>query len=81
MTLDLFRRVVLTMDIPGTAARAGDVGVVVEQYAGRPGIPPGFEVEFFAATGETIAVLTVPETSLRHATADDVLAVRPPSRG
>jgi len=80
VTFVLPKRVVLTTDVPGKGVRAGDVGVVVEHYPGRPGTPPGYEVEFFAATGGTIVVVTVPETSVREATPDDILAIRSQAR-
>jgi hypothetical protein len=34
------------------------------------------EVEFFSATGETVAVVSLPATSLRAAGATEVLSVR-----
>lgn len=71
-----FRRVVLTTDVPEHALRAGDIGVVVESYEGRDGVPPGLEVEFFSATGDTVAVVTLPATSVRDATPREVLSVR-----
>lgn len=76
MTPDLFQRVVLTKDIPDEGLRAGDIGVVVEKYTRRGDIPDGYELEFFTATGETIAVVSVPATSVRQATSHDVLAAR-----
>ena len=36
----------------------------------------GYEVEFFAGNGETIAVVSVPVSALRAATRQDVLHVR-----
>jgi len=46
----VFRRVVLTTDIPEEGLRAGDVGVVVEHYAGRMELSEGYELEFFSGT-------------------------------
>ena len=71
-----FRRVVLTTDLPEEGLRAGDVGVVVEHYAGRQDVPEGYELEFFSGTGETVAVVSVPATSVREATDHEVLSVR-----
>jgi len=76
MTLTPFQRVVLTTDIPGEHLRARDVGVVVEHHKARGDVPEGYEVEFFSATGETVAVVSLPATSLRAATASEVLSVR-----
>lgn len=71
-----FRRVVLTKDLPEEGLRSGDVGVVVEHYPGRGDVPEGYELEFFAGTGETVAVVSVPATSVREATDHEVLSVR-----
>lgn len=71
-----FRRVVLTTDLPEEGLRAGDVGVVVDHYQGREDLPEGYELEFFSGTGETVAVVSVPATSVREATDHEVLSVR-----
>lgn len=76
MTVELFRRAVLTKDIPEEGLRAGDIGVVVEHYAAKGTVPEGYELEFFAATGQTIAVVSVPATSVREASAREVLSAR-----
>jgi hypothetical protein len=76
MTFAPFQRVVLTTDVPEDRLQAGDVGVVVEHYRPRRDAPEGYEVEFFSATGETVAVVSLPATSLRAAGATDVLSVR-----
>lgn len=71
-----FRRVVLTTDLPEAGLRAGDVGVVVDHYPGRDDLPEGYELEFFSGTGETLAVVSVPVSSVREATDHEVLSVR-----
>ena len=76
MTFAPFQRVVLTTDVPEDRLQAGDVGVVVEHYRPRRDAPEGYEVEFFSATGETMAVVSLPATSLRAAGATEVLSVR-----
>ena len=76
MTFAPFQRVVLTTDVPEDRLQAGDVGVVVEHYRPRGDAPEGYEVEFFSATGETMAVVSLPATSLRAAGATEVLSVR-----
>jgi hypothetical protein len=80
MTLPLYRRVVLTQDLPAEGLRAGDIGVVVEHYAPRADTPEGYELEVFAATGQTIAVVSVPATAIREATEREVLSVREMAR-
>ena len=80
MTLALYQRVVLTQDLPKEGLRAGDVGVVVEHYQARADAPEGYELEVFAATGQTIAVVSVPASAVRQATEHEVLSVREMAR-
>ena len=76
MTLAPLQRVVLTKDLPEDGLRAGDVGVVVECYPARADVPEGYELEFFPATGQTVAVVSVPADAVREARGHDVLSVR-----
>lgn len=63
--------VVLERDLPDAGLRRGDLGTVVEVYQ-----PDGLEVEFLAASGHTIAVLTLGTCDVRPAVDTDVIAVR-----
>ena len=76
MTFARFERVVLTEDMPADGLRAGDVGVIVEHYPARLDVPEGYELEVFSASGDTIAVVSVPAARVRKATDRDVLSVR-----
>lgn len=76
MTHALFSRVVLTRDLPEEGLRAGDVGVVVEHYPAQASTPEGYELEVFSATGETLAVVSVPVSSVREASSREVLSAR-----
>ena len=76
MTLKLFQRAVLTRDLPEQGLRAGDVGVIVEHYPPRGDTEEGYELEFFSAAGQTIAVVSVPGTGVREAGLHEVLSVR-----
>ena len=71
-----FPRVVLLEDLPEHGLRAGDIGVIVEHYPAREGTPEGYELEVFSAAGQTIAVVSVPVSAVREATAHDVLSAR-----
>lgn len=53
--------VVLAVDLPAHRLKTGDVGTVVHVH----GDGKGFEVEFVALDGETIAVATLTPTELR----------------
>jgi len=80
MTLALYQRAVLTNDLPDEGLRAGDVGVVVEHYPARGDVPEGYELEFFTAAGQTVAVLSVPATAVREASGHEILSVRERAR-
>jgi hypothetical protein len=80
MTFALYQRVVLTEDLPGDGLRAGDVGVIVEHYPSRADMPEGYELEVFAANGQTVAVVSVPASAVREATEREVLSVREMAR-
>ena len=56
-----FDRVVLTTPLPGHGLETGDVGTVVLSHRGGE----GFEVEFVALDGETVAVVTVRADQVR----------------
>jgi len=76
MKFDLFLRVVLSEPLPDDGLWPGDVGTVVHQHRASGQRPDGYEVEFFAANGDTVAVVSVSETALRLPTRQDRLAVR-----
>jgi hypothetical protein len=81
MSLELFERAVLTKDLPEEGLRAGDIGVVVEHYSAQGETPEGYELEFFSARGETIAVVSVPASAVRGVRDRELLAVRAFGRG
>jgi Domain of unknown function (DUF4926) len=76
MRIDLFKRVALRIDIPEHGLRKGDVATIVEHLPGKDG-EDGYALEVFNAIGESIAVITVPESSVEALTADRIPAVRP----
>jgi hypothetical protein len=80
MNVELFKEVALRRDVPEHNLRAGDVGTVVEILPHPTGGPRGVILEVFNAVGESIAVVTVPETDIQPLTADGILNVRPLSQ-
>ncbi len=76
MSFKLFSRVILAKDFPDENLVAGDMGTVVEYHPATTNYPEGYEVEFFAGNGETLAVVSVPASALRAATRKDILHVR-----
>jgi len=69
-TLDI---VVLQKDLPAHRLQRGDLGTIVHVY------PQGdlYEVEFLQSDGRTIAVTTLPATSLSLPGGTEVLHARP----
>jgi hypothetical protein len=72
----MFARVILVENLPDENLFAGDMGTIVEHHPATDQYPEGYEVEFFAGNGETLAVASVPATGLRQATRRDMLHVR-----
>jgi hypothetical protein len=64
--------VVLTHDIPEHGLKKGDVGAVVHRYADGE----AWEVEFVAAEGTTVAVLTLSAADIRLMGNREILHVR-----
>ena len=67
----LLDTVALTHDIPAAGLRRGDLGAVVEVHA-----PDAMEVEFVAASGRTLALLTLGAQDVRQVGDQDLIAVR-----
>ena len=65
-------RIVLTEDLGEHGLEAGDVGTVVMVHGGGE----GFEVEFVALNGETIAVATLDANQIRPIVRREIAHVR-----
>ena len=76
MRIELFQRVALRIDIPDHGLRKGDVATIVEYLPGTNG-EDGYALEVFNAVGESIAVVTVPESAVEPLTRDKIPSVRP----
>lgn len=79
MKLELFKRVALTKDIPEENLKKGDVATIVEHLPGMDS-EDGYALEIFNAIGDTIAVITVPQSAVEPLTADEIPSVRPLAR-
>lgn len=80
MDFPLFSEVILLQDLPDDGLVAGDVGTVVDRHV-VPGLEVGYSVEFFDMLGTTVAVATVPASTLRRPTRADRPVVRQASVG
>jgi hypothetical protein len=77
MKFPLYCRVALAVDLPAEGIRRGDVATVVEHHgAPNEGAEPGYTLEVFNAIGETLAVVTLPESQLEPLRRDEILSVR-----
>lgn len=68
--------VVLNRNLPDLGLRQGDLGAVVEAYGSD-----ALEVEFVTASGRTQAVATLTPQDVRLAGDDELITVRPATRG
>ena len=75
MTYKLFQEVVLTKDISKSALKKGDVATIVEHHPVSNG-EEGYSLELFNALGDTIAVITLPESAIEPLTENEVFSVR-----
>lgn len=71
----LFEEIVLGKDIPEKGLKKGDVATVVEHHPSSGG-EDGYSLEVFNALGDTIAVVTVPESLIESLTENEVFSVR-----
>lgn len=77
MKFPLYSSVALAVDVPAEGIRRGDVATVVDFHAAPDSNgEPGYSIEVFNAVGATIAVMTLPESSLEPLRSDEVLSVR-----
>jgi hypothetical protein len=76
MKVQLYQRDALKRDLPGQQLRAGDVAYVVDHMPHPTGGEVGCVLEVFNALGESIAVVTVPESDIELLSADEVLSIR-----
>lgn len=76
MKFSLFQRVALAQDLPEESLRRGDVATIVERHTVSSG-EDGYSIEVFNAIGDTIAVVTLPESALVSLSENQVLSVRP----
>jgi len=78
MKFELCKDAVLTRDLPGERLKRGDIVKLVEHHIG-PGSEDSYSAEVFNTLGDTIAVITVPESALDPLREAEVCCVRPPT--
>lgn len=75
MRYELFEEVVLLKDIPEKRLKRGDVATIVEHHPVNDD-EYGYSLEIFNALGDTIAVITVSESTIAPLTENEVFSIR-----
>ena len=75
MKMELYTDAMLTCDLPQHRLRRGDIVKLVERHVAPDGTE-GYSIEVFNAVGDTLAVITVPESALEPLREDEVCCVR-----
>jgi hypothetical protein len=76
MSLELYKQVALTRDVPEARLYEGDVAVLVDFIDHPSGGEQGAILEVFNVLGESIDVVTVPVSAVAPLSADQIPAVR-----
>lgn len=75
MKFNLYKEVVLLKDYPEKKLKKGDVATIVEHHPSDTS-EDGYSLEVFNALGDTIAVITVPESEIESLKESEVFSVR-----
>ena len=75
MKYELYKDMALTRDLPAERLKRGDIVKLVEHHPVLNG-EDGYSAEVFNAVGDTLAVITVPESALEALRGDEVCCVR-----
>lgn len=76
MTFQLFEEVVLLEAVTEKGLMKGDVATIVDHHP-VPNGEDGYTLEVFNALGDTIAVITLPESAIAPLTENEIFSVRP----
>ncbi|TAF49829.1 MAG: DUF4926 domain-containing protein [Oscillatoriales cyanobacterium] len=76
MTPALYTDIALNRDVPEAGLRCGMVATFIDRVPHPQGGEEGAILEVFSVSGETIAVVTVPLSSIEVLRDDDVLSVQ-----
>ena len=76
MKYESFQEVVLLEDVIHKGLRKGDLATIVDRHPVSGG-EDGYSLEVFNVLGDTIAVITLPESSIAPLAENEVFSVRP----
>lgn len=77
MKLELYQYVALSRDIREHNLKRGDVVMLIDNVTHPSDGEDGYILEVFNATGDSMAVFTVPVSAVEKLPSDAVLTVRP----
>ena len=75
MKYRLFEEIALSKDIPEKKLKKGDVGTIVDHHSLKNG-EDGYSLEIFDVLGNTIAVITLPESAIEPLAENEIFSVR-----
>jgi len=75
MTYELFEEVVLLRDVNAKGLLKGDVATIVEHHP-VPDREDGYTLEVFNVLGDTIAIITLPESAISPLAENEIFSVR-----
>ena len=75
MKFQRYTDLVLARDLPEHRLKRGDIVKPVEHHVGPNGVE-GYSAEVFNALGDTLTVITVPDSALEPLREDEVLCAR-----
>ena len=76
MELELYQQVALSRDLPEHRLRRGDVATLIDRVPHFNRGEVGCILEVFSALGESITVVTVPQSAVESLRSDEILTVR-----
>lgn len=76
MTLNLYREVALTRNLPEHELQAGDIATLVDFVSHPSCSEEGCVLEVFNAVGESLIVIAVPISAVEALRADEIFTVR-----
>jgi hypothetical protein len=77
VTVELYKDVALTQDVPEHQLKAGDVATLVDLVPHPDDGEEGCVLEVFNAIGESITVVVVPISAIKALQANEILSIRP----
>lgn len=76
MSLELYQRVVLNTDQPQHNLKKGDIGTLIDTVPHPTSGEGGYILEIFNAKGESVSVITLPQSQVEPLPDNAILSVR-----